>query len=200
MRSAHATSRPRWSRAPQPRPATARGSRSTTCARCPGLGAFDLVCCLDDAVNYALGADELEATFAGFARNLAPGGVVVFDANSLAAYRTFFASMTVLAGDDLVLVWEGHARPTSPPAPWRRPRSRRSNAAPTAPGDAGAAPITSATTRARPSRAPWAGLGSRAVAVHGMRFDGSTTDDFDELGNSKAVYIARVSAQDSEGR
>jgi len=32
------------------------------------------------------------------------------------------------------------------------------------------------------------------VAVHGMRLDGSTTDDFDELGNSKAVYVARASA------
>src|SRR3954447_13575959 len=38
----------------------------------PRLGAFDLVCCLDDAVNYVLSAQELEATLAGLARNLAP--------------------------------------------------------------------------------------------------------------------------------
>jgi hypothetical protein len=160
----------------------------------PGLGAFDLVCCLDDSVNYALGADELEATFAGFARNLAPGGVVVFDVNSLFAYRTFFASMTVLAGDDLVLVWEGHARPDfaagalaqatlealerGPGGTWKRGRSTHHQR------HHPRATVESALGRA----------GLRAAAVRGMRLDGSTTDDFDELGNSKAVYVARASA------
>jgi len=160
----------------------------------PVVGAFDLVCCLDDSVNYALGADELEATFAGFARNLAPGGVVVFDANSLFAYRTFFASMTVLAGDDRVLIWEGHARrdfaagalaqatlealERGPDGNWRRGRSTHHQRH-----------HPRATVEAALRRA-----GLRAVAVHGMRLDGSTTDDFDELGNSKAVYVARASA------
>jgi SAM-dependent methyltransferase len=160
----------------------------------PRLGAFDLVCCLDDAVNYALGADDLEATFAGLARNLAPGGVVVFDANSLFAYRTFFASMTVLAGDERVLVWDGHAGPDfaagamaqatlealqrHEDGSWRRERSAHHQRH-----------HPRATVEAALRRA-----GLRAVAVHGMRLDGSTTDDFDELGNSKAVYIARASA------
>ena len=160
----------------------------------PRLGDFDLVCCLDDSVNYALGADELEATFAGFARNLAPGGVVVFDANSLLAYRTFFASMTVLPSDDRVLVWEGHAGADvaagaqaqatlealerGPDGSWRRERSTHHQR------HHPRATVESALRRA----------GLRAVAVHGMRLDGSTTDDFDELGNSKAVYIARGGA------
>src|SRR5919198_3641517 len=61
----------------------------------PRLGAFDLVCCIDDAVNYLLSVEELVAAFSGLARNLAAGGVVLFDANSLMAYRTFFASMSV---------------------------------------------------------------------------------------------------------
>jgi SAM-dependent methyltransferase len=161
----------------------------------PRLGAFDLVCCLDDAVNYALGAGELEATLAGLARNLAPGGVVVFDANSLFAYRTFFATLTVLAGDDRVLVWDGHAAPDlaagglaqatlealerRDDGTWRRERSahhQRHHPRETVEG---------ALRRA----------GLRAAAVHGMRLDGSTTDDFDELGNSKAVYIARERAE-----
>jgi SAM-dependent methyltransferase len=160
----------------------------------PRMGAFDLVCCLDDSVNYALGADELEATFAGLARNLAPGGVVVFDANSLFAYRTFFASMTVLAGDGLVLVWEGHAGADfaagdlaqatlealarGPDGSWRRERSAHHQR------HHPRATVESALRRA----------GLAAAGVHGMRLDGSTTDDFDELGNSKAVYIARASA------
>ena len=156
----------------------------------PRLGEFDLVCCLDDAVNYVLSAQELEATFAGLARNLAPGGVVVFDANSLAAYRTFFTSMTVVAEDGRVLVWDGHAS-----------------------ADFAAGALAQATLEAirRRDDGTWwrersghlqrhhpretvertlrrAGL--RAAAVYGMHLDGSTTDAFDELDNSKAVYIA----------
>jgi hypothetical protein len=34
--------------------------------------------------------------------------------------------------------------------------------------------------------------GLEPVAVRGMRLDGTTTEIFDELGNSKAVYVARA--------
>jgi SAM-dependent methyltransferase len=60
----------------------------------PKLGAFELVTCLDDAVNYLLSPDDLAAAFAGAARSLAPGGVYVFDVNSLATYRAGFAART----------------------------------------------------------------------------------------------------------
>ena len=36
--------------------------------------------------------------------------------------------------------------------------------------------------------------GLEPVAVRGMRLDGTVTSDFDELDNSKAVYVARASA------
>jgi hypothetical protein len=43
--------------------------------------------------------------------------------------------------------------------------------------------------------------GLRWWRVHGMHLDGSVTDGFDELANSKAVYIARESAPEAgEGR
>ena len=163
----------------------------------PRLGEFDLVCCLDDAVNYVLSAEELAATFAGLARNLAPGGVVVFDANSLAAYRAFFASMTVVSGDAWVLVWDGHARADfasgalaqatvevirrREDGTWWRERSahlQRHHPRET---------VERALRRA----------GLWAAAVYGMRLDGSTTDAFDELDNSKAVYVARGRAPGS---
>lgn len=58
----------------------------------PDLGAFDLVTCLDDAVNYLLSPADLEAAFASVARALAPQGIYVFDVNSLATYRAGFAA------------------------------------------------------------------------------------------------------------
>src|ERR1700754_1364649 len=71
----------------------------------PVLGSFDLVCCLDDAVNYLLTEEELRSALAGLRSNLAPGGVIVFDVNTLHAFRTFFARTTVVCEHDRVLVW-----------------------------------------------------------------------------------------------
>jgi SAM-dependent methyltransferase len=50
----------------------------------------DLVTCLDDAVNYLLDLDELQAALAGMCANLRPGGLLVFDVNTLATYRAVF--------------------------------------------------------------------------------------------------------------
>src|SRR5947209_4657044 len=52
----------------------------------PDFGRFDLVLCLDDAVNYLLGDDDLEAAFASVARVLADGGIFAYDVNSLLTY------------------------------------------------------------------------------------------------------------------
>src|SRR5919199_6068691 len=45
----------------------------------PALGRFDLITCLDDAVNYLTTERELGAALHGFARSLRRGGVAVFD-------------------------------------------------------------------------------------------------------------------------
>ena len=58
----------------------------------PRLGAFDLVTCLDDSLNHLLTPADLRAALAGMARNLAPGGVMVFDLNTLSTLRTVFSS------------------------------------------------------------------------------------------------------------
>ena len=50
----------------------------------------DLVTCLDDAVNYLLDGDELRAGLCGMGRNLRPGGLLLFDVNTLATYRAVF--------------------------------------------------------------------------------------------------------------
>jgi SAM-dependent methyltransferase len=65
----------------------------------PELGAFDLVTCLDDAINYATSRLELRATLMGFARNMRPGAIAVFDTNTLSTYRTVFAGTNALDSD-----------------------------------------------------------------------------------------------------
>jgi SAM-dependent methyltransferase len=74
----------------------------------PDLGHFDLITCLDDAVNYLLGDDDLVRALAGMARLLAPGGLAVFDVNTLRSYRTFYAETHVVDTDDAFLCWRGH--------------------------------------------------------------------------------------------
>jgi SAM-dependent methyltransferase len=58
----------------------------------PVLGRFDLVTAIDDVLNYMLSDEELELAFAAVARNLRPGGLFVFDLNTLGCYRQQFAA------------------------------------------------------------------------------------------------------------
>ena len=166
----------------------------------PRLGEFDLVCCLDDAVNYLETEGDLVDAFTSLRRNLAPNGVVMFDANTLLAYRTYFASARVVQSPGRVLVWDGRT-PEDLPAGgaargellalergaewWSRTRleDRQRHHA-------------SATVRSTLAAAglPW-------VATYGMRLDGSVADGFDELASTKALYVARASApEQGEGR
>src|SRR5829696_4674472 len=73
----------------------------------PRLGTFDLVCCLDDCLNYVLEPAELTAALAALAGNLAPDGLMVFDLNTLATYRGFFSELLVDPAEEEVLVWRG---------------------------------------------------------------------------------------------
>jgi SAM-dependent methyltransferase len=71
----------------------------------PFLGEFDLVTCLDDVVNHLLTEADLTAAFGGIARNLAPDGVLVFDANTVRTYRTAFCSDRAIEADGVFLCW-----------------------------------------------------------------------------------------------
>lgn len=53
--------------------------------------AFDLVLLLNDVVNYLTEEGDLERAFAGVRANLAPEGLAVFDANTLALFKASFA-------------------------------------------------------------------------------------------------------------
>jgi hypothetical protein len=44
-------------------------------------------------------------------RNLAPGGLLMFDVNAIQAYRTFFAEEVILERGGQRLVWKGRSTP-----------------------------------------------------------------------------------------
>jgi ubiquinone/menaquinone biosynthesis C-methylase UbiE len=157
--------------------------------RLPVLGAFDLVWSVADGVNY-LGPDELVPAFEGFRRNLAPGGLVVFDVDTLASFRLLYSSLIVVPGEDRVVVLEGQESPElqegaaavahvdylqldSPPL-WRRTRSvhRQHHHPP-----------------ARLERA-LAAAGLRKLAAWGTDGAGASERTLDERRHNKAVYIA----------
>ena len=75
--------------------------------RLPVLGAFDLVTCLDDSLNYLLDPDDLRDALRAIAINLAPRGVAVWDVNTTAMYRGAFASSWAAQRGELFLAWRG---------------------------------------------------------------------------------------------
>jgi SAM-dependent methyltransferase len=166
----------------------------------PDLGEFDLVLCLDDAINYLLSDDELEAAFAGVARVLAPEGVLAFDVNSLATYRTSFAETEVREQGDLFFAWRGEADPTLQPAEgasatveifvqradglWERHAMRH-------------------VQRHHPRSAIVAALeraGLECCAVLGQRRGAILEDEPDEESHIKLVYLAKQQNPNQAGR
>ena len=81
--------------------------------RLPVFGEFDLITCIDDAINHLLSADEVADALCSMRENLAPGGLLVFDVNTLAAYRQ--VPDMVVEDDDLLLRWRGEPAELSEP-------------------------------------------------------------------------------------
>jgi SAM-dependent methyltransferase len=165
--------------------------------RLPTLGAFDLITCLDDVVNYLTGPGELSRALAGLARNLAPGGLLIFDANTLATYEGFFRATEVVEDSESVLVWRGLAE------------------APFGPGDLARARLdifarhnggwTRAASHHEQRHHPEAVVrraieesGMRCVAVYGQDPEVNFEATLDELRDSKAIYLVAPDAP--EGR
>lgn len=73
----------------------------------PEAGPADLVTCLDDAMNYLVGDDDLVLALRGIERCLRPGGLALFDVNTLATYRSSFASDAVVEGPGSFICWHG---------------------------------------------------------------------------------------------
>lgn len=75
---------------------------------------FDLVTCLDDGVNYLLGERDLRAGVGGLARSLRPGGLLVFDVNTLGTLRAAYSGVHDYEAGDWRFRWTGHSSATAP--------------------------------------------------------------------------------------
>lgn len=157
----------------------------------PAFGEFDLVWALDDAVNYLLAADELGAALSGMRANLTPGGLLMFDVNTLRAYRTFFAETVSVERGGRKLVWRGRGSADAEPG-----SIGEANFEIEAP--AGAEPGVRAHAH-RQRHFPETtvlealeGAGLDCLAVYGHGLDGIPHQPLDELADTKAVYVARA--------
>jgi SAM-dependent methyltransferase len=77
----------------------------------PNLGPFDLVTCFDDSSNYLLDQEELTSALRSMAASLGGDGLLLFDLNTLLAYRTTFATSSVVERDGVAFIWRGDGRP-----------------------------------------------------------------------------------------
>ena len=152
------------------------------------LGEFDLITCLDDVANYLTEPDELTSALRGLARNLRPGGVLVFDANTLATYRSFFRETFAVEGPGLVMLWRGHADDGFAPGGLARASldvfSER---------EGGWTRSTSDHEQRHHSvdtvQACIADAGLRCLAVYGQDPAVNFDTSLDEVAHSKAIYL-----------
>jgi len=151
-----------------------------------GDGEFDLIWALNDPLNYLLSIEELEATLDGMRRNLAPGGIVLFDVNTLVTYRTWFSQKLVVEHNERELVWQGTL-----------------SAGEVAPGVVAEAVFEEVGAKSRASvhrqrhfsqeevLAAFERVGLESVAVYG-ELNGELTPGLDENFHTKAVHLARL--------
>jgi SAM-dependent methyltransferase len=157
----------------------------------PVLGEFDLVFCLDDAVNYLLSSEELERALTGMVRNLAPDGLLMFDVNTIEAYRTFFAEEVEVEMNGRRLLWHGHASPDAEPG------SISEATFEVAPleGESGPTiPPQMHRQRHFPEAEVLAALesvGLRCLDIFGHDHSAVPEQPLDESAHTKAIYIAR---------
>jgi SAM-dependent methyltransferase len=152
--------------------------------RLPEIGEFDLVWALDDSMNYLLGEDELLMALRGLRENLAPDGLLLFDVNTLVAYRTSFAETMVVERAGRRLVWRGQADPDAPPGSVCE-AVLEEDGGPTETHVHRQRHFSDAEIRSAVERA-----GLALVDAYGLYTDGTLRQPLDEDAHTKAVYIA----------
>jgi ubiquinone/menaquinone biosynthesis C-methylase UbiE len=160
----------------------------------PVFGEFDVVFCLDDAVNYLLGSEELEQALNGMRRNLGPNGLLMFDVNTLESYQTFFAEEVVIERDGKRLIWKGLTSPHAPPgsiaeASFEVEPLEGSTVPPIAPELHRERHFPEAEVLEVLERAEL-----ECLDVYGHHHDAIPKQPLDEVNHAKAIYISRTAA------
>lgn len=158
---------------------------------------YDLVNCMDDAINFLDSENDLDATFKTVASLLAPQGLFIFDVNTWHTYNTWYSQTEVTmhestqTGHRTLFVWQGRTgapfdpgtsaeadlyildQPNGPTGTWTRSRHRQRHFTP--------------DTISRSLRR--AGLAS--VGAYGLKRT-SPLDPATEHQHGKAVYVTRM--------
>lgn len=162
--------------------------------------AYDLVLMLDDVVNYLDDGASLEAALRTAATAMHDDSVLVFDANSLRTYRTFFSQTERSGSERASFTWDGRTS-----AGFGSGEQAEAHLTIVTPSWAAPARVCRSVHRQRhhPSsaiRAAAASAGLRIVRTAGMTSDGALHHDFDELRHTKALYLARTCARSANRR
>lgn len=158
----------------------------------PNFNQFDVVWCIDDAVNYLLSTEEMEQAFSGMRRNLGSEGLMLFDLNTLHAYRTFFAEEAVIERDSTRMTWKGMTSAEMKPGAIAEASFE---AAPVDPTAGPAIPPELHRERHFPEGTVLAALertGLECLDVYGQHEDGIPRQPLDEERHFKAIYVARA--------
>jgi SAM-dependent methyltransferase len=158
----------------------------------PKFGEFDLVWALDDTINYLLSAEELRRALAGMRENLARTGLLLFDLNTLLAYRTFFAETTVVERPGRRVVWRGLTAPDAASG------STCESCLEVVSDEEGAEPGEATVLTHRQRHFPQAEVlatlelaGLECLDTYGIYTDGLRKQPLDESIHTKAIYVTR---------
>jgi SAM-dependent methyltransferase len=155
----------------------------------PSFGEFELVLALNDVVNYLTEDGDLERALAGIRANLAPGGLVLFDSNTLALFEEYFVSGDVEGMSHGRWRWCGLSEGIQPGGTFEARLS----------GDGVATHVHRERHHPVPHmRAAMAAAGLECLAVLGQQeVDGKVVllDPPDEVRDPKLIYIASAAAQ-----
>ena len=153
------------------------------------VGEFDLITCLDDVANYLTEPEDLAAALGGLAANLRRGGLIVFDANTIATYRGFFRETAAIEEERLLMLWRGLADDGFGPGDLAR-------AVLDVFADDGDGCWSRTTSRHEQRHHPRATVercvesaGLRCVAVYGQDPAVNFDSELDELRHTKAIYL-----------
>ena len=157
----------------------------------PVYGSFDMVCCLDDAINYLHTQEEVERTLRGLAANLAPHGLLIFDSNTLIVYRGFFGEHVEVEANGRRLIWDGK---TGGEIEAGEIAEATFEVEPLEPGTGPSIEPEVHRQRHHPEselRAAIDNAGLELVGLYGHHFDGIPHQPFTEEDHTKGIYFLR---------